>query len=70
MNITFEELKEIPFDVGDKVVVPKNMTAVGKGKVGVITQFYKRFFNVRYKEGYEQSISYFDLNKIKKAERR
>ena len=58
------EMNEIKFKVGETVLIPKQLTICNEPKTGVVTQFYPKFFNVRYPEGYEQSISYFDANKM------
>jgi len=55
--------------IGDEVIVVRSLAELShpgshKAHRGIITGFYPSFFNVKYEQGYEQSIMYRDSNKI------
>lgn len=56
--------------IGDTVVVAKSLAVLshpqsGRAHRGTVVGFYPNFFNVQYEEGWQQSIMYQDMNKIK-----
>ena len=60
---------ETNFKVGDIVSVPTRLAHLShpetiKDQIGEVVAFYPNFFNVKYKEGYQQSIKYTDANII------
>lgn len=56
------------FKVGDKVKVPAILAGLthdeSKACEAEVVGFYRNFFNVKYPEGYEQSIQYRDAGLV------
>lgn len=61
--MTLNDVREINFSIGDKVIVTDGV----RHKNGVVVGFYPRFFNVEFEEGFQRSISYFDKDTVKKG---
>ena len=56
--------------IGDTVIVSRGLASLShphtqKAHQGTVVGFYRNFFNVQYEDGWQQSIMYRDINKIK-----